>query len=159
MRKVLPPRLEAGRLREGVYGSTPDDGPNGAFMIVGPLLGPELRIIASDGTDPICQGWEHVSVSHYDRVPSWSEMCFVKDLFWCSDETVMQIHPPESEYVNQHPFCLHLWRPTRTALPLPPRILVGVKDEKNPNDEERRVMEWQDQTPASESRIAGRTGA
>jgi hypothetical protein len=40
---------------------------------------------------------------------------------------VIQYHPPESEYVNNHPNCLHLWRPTGCALPMPPSIMVGVK--------------------------------
>ena len=37
-----------------------------------------------------------------------------------------RIHPPRSDYVNTHAFCLHLWRPTDlgAAIPLPPRILV-----------------------------------
>jgi len=51
-------------------------------------------------------------------------MCFVKALFWRSDETVIQFHPPESEYVNDHPHCLHLWRNTRHEHALPPAILL-----------------------------------
>ena len=54
-------------------------------------------------------------------------MCFVKNLFWGEDETVVQFHPPKSEYVNNHPYCLHLWRNTRTGYKLPPSILVGIK--------------------------------
>jgi len=36
------------------------------------------------------------------------------------------IAPAESEYVNLHPFCLHLWRPKGTTIPTPPRALVGA---------------------------------
>jgi hypothetical protein len=54
-------------------------------------------------------------------------MSFVKSLFWSDEECVMQLHPPASAYVNNHPHCLHLWRPTRQQIPMPPEILVGVK--------------------------------
>lgn len=74
-------------------------------------------------------GWEHVSVSLPDRCLTWAEMCQVKDIFWAAEECVVQYHPPASEYVNQHPYCLHLWRPTKQALPLPPMWMVGVKGE------------------------------
>lgn len=56
-------------------------------------------------------GWEHVSVSLPGRDPFWAEMCFIKDLFFEPEETVYQLHPKESEYVNVHPHCLHIWRP------------------------------------------------
>lgn len=52
-------------------------------------------------------------------------MCEVKDLFWGPDETVMQIHPAIEDYVNDHPYCLHLWRPRGEYIPTPPPILVG----------------------------------
>lgn len=81
------------------------------------------HIIASSGF-----GWEHVSVSRRDRCPTWDEMCLVKALFWDDDDCVIQHHPPCSEYVNNHPYCLHLWRPIDVSLPMPPSILVGVKD-------------------------------
>lgn len=40
-------------------------------------------------------GWEHVSVSYKNRVPTWDEMCKIKDMFWNDDECVVQYHPPE----------------------------------------------------------------
>jgi hypothetical protein len=127
MRKQIDPRLEAGRIRDdGQWGSDPWDGFNGAFVIEGPApMWMRLRIVASDGTDPTAQGWEHVSVSTQNRCPNWPEMCFVKDLFWSEEEAVVQFHPPKSQYVSYHPFTLHLWRNPRVALELPPTILVG----------------------------------
>jgi hypothetical protein len=82
-------------------------------------------VIASDGLL-----WEHVSVSIYgeDRTPTWAEMCFVKSLFWDDGDCVMQLHPPSNEYINNHSFCLHLWRPTHVDIPMPPSIMVGVKE-------------------------------
>ena len=83
-----------------------------------------LRVIASDG-----QGWEHVSVSKEgtQKVPNWSQMCEIKKLFFGMDSWVVQFHHLESEYVNNHPGVLHLWRPTHAILPTPPAELVGVK--------------------------------
>jgi hypothetical protein len=37
-------------------------------------------------------------------------MCFVKGLFWDDEDVAIQFHPAKSEYVNFHPFALHLWR-------------------------------------------------
>lgn len=126
MRKSVPERLEAGRLRDGRYGSSPADGFNGAFFLQGPHC--ELKILASDGLDPdLGQGWEHVSVSCKSRAPNWFEMCWIKDLFWGEEETVIQYHPPRSDYVNCHPYCLHLWRNRLVEMPRPPSILVGPK--------------------------------
>ena len=70
-------------------------------------------------------GWEHVSVSRSDRSPTWEEMCQVKDLFWDDTDCVIQYHPPKSDYVNNHPYCLHLWRPIGIELPRPPSFFVG----------------------------------
>lgn len=109
------------RLKEGRLASLPEDGNNGVFFVK-VHRGQELRVIASDGA-----GWEHVSVSRTDRCPTWDEMCQVKDLFWDEDDCVIQFHPPRSEYVNNHPYCLHLWRPIGVEIMAPPSILVGVK--------------------------------
>jgi hypothetical protein len=85
--------------------------------------GVRLRIIASSSS-----GWEHVSVSLHNRCPTWDEMDFVKGLFWTEDETAMQLHPPQSEWINNMPYCLHLWRPTDQAIPRPPSIFVGKQE-------------------------------
>lgn len=92
-----------------------------------------LRVIASKGGKIWGRGeagadWDHVSVSLPYRTPTWNEMCFIKELFFFPDEIAMQLHPVE-EYINNHPFCLHLWRPLRQKeIPLPPSILVGMKE-------------------------------
>lgn len=124
MRNIIPSKLEDGRVREGPFASTSDDGVMGAFFVMGPK-GALLKIISS-GSDVEC-GWEHVSVSVVNRTPNWDEMNFVKDLFWRDDECVVQYHPPKSEYVNCHPYCLHLFRPINEKIPMPPSILVGPK--------------------------------
>lgn len=71
------------------------------------------------------KGWEHVSVSYSNRCPTWEEMCRVKDIFWYDNECVVQFHPPKSEYVNNHPCCLHLWRKSAgNEFELPPKEFV-----------------------------------
>jgi hypothetical protein len=123
MKKQLPDKLEDGRLA-----GDRSWGGYGQFAIQGPC-GERLVIVASgaDDDDRESQGWEHVSVSTRRRCPNWQEMCFVKDLFWDTEECVMQLHPPRSEWINNHNFCLHLWRSKKYAIPLPPDILVGYK--------------------------------
>lgn len=106
------------RIRTGFMGSNDDYGNNGAFMIH--AIGDEvLHVIASDGG-----GWEHVSVSAQARCPTWEEMCFIKDLFWDAEDTVVQFHPKKSEYVNTHSNCLHLWKKVGSEFELPDTIYV-----------------------------------
>ena len=78
-----------------------------------------LRVIVSWG-----EGWEHASISLENRVPTWDEMCFVKDMFWLSNECVIQYHPAQKDYINCHNYCLHLWRPIDQKIPMPPKIFV-----------------------------------
>lgn len=107
------------RDKSNPYGSDDSIGNYGAFYI--PFESQVLKVIASEGN-----GWEHVSVSLKNRCPNWKEMCFIKDLFWDSEDTVIQYHPPKSQYINNFPYCLHLWRPINEKIPLPPQDLVGV---------------------------------
>lgn len=120
MRTTLSARLEKGRLLEGHYGSAPGD-LHGAFVVHSPR-GIKLKILSS-GVDHQ-YGWEHVSVSSEVRPPIWEEMCWIKDLFWTDEECVMQLHPPKADYVNNHPNCLHLWRPLKAEIPRPKKIQV-----------------------------------
>lgn len=110
------------RVKTGQYATSPADGNNGLFIV--PAKHPDrLRVIASDG-----EGWEHVSVSLPHRTPTWAEMCKVKSLFWDDEDCVMQLHPPRSDWVNNHPYCLHAWRPVGVEIPRPPALMVGVQE-------------------------------
>lgn len=122
------PRADIERYRykgQDMMGSKRSDGNNGVFEITynNKVM---LSCIVSDEL-----GWEHVSVTPKNhqgktlmRCPTWEEMCFIKDCFWRPEETVMQLHPPASQYVNIHPHVLHLWRKIGTEIPLPPRSFV-----------------------------------
>jgi len=112
--------VEKFRLTSGQYGTKIGE-TNGMFAYV-PRATVEMNIIISDGGD-----WEHVSVNMENRCPNWPEMCWVKSLFWDDEETVMQLHPPKSEWVSNMSNCLHLWRPLKATMPRPPNIMVGIK--------------------------------
>lgn len=93
----------------------------GCFRLTGPR-GLEPRVIAAADA-----GWDHVSVavgSAVPRCPDWSEMEFVKRLFFSPDETAMQLHVPVREHISNHDHCLHLWRPHDRPIPLPPASFV-----------------------------------
>ena len=86
------------------------------------IRGWEGSVIASWGG-----GWDHVSVAprKHSYIPSWDDMCALKELFFQDDEAVIQIHPPKDEYVNDMPNCLHLWRANDKEMVLPPSFMVG----------------------------------
>jgi hypothetical protein len=126
-------KAQTGRFLEDcrLPGSERADKFNGAFRIPHPWEEHiNLCVICSDGGD-----WEHVSVTlaptelvHQEkarRTPTWEEMAWIKNLFWESHEAVMQLHPPEYDYVNCHKYCLHLWKPCNQLIPLPPAWMVG----------------------------------
>jgi hypothetical protein len=118
------------RVKRGPAATTLEEhGLNGMFWI--PLYPgkPPMKIIATDGIAAAEDGmppWEHVSASFPNRCPTWEEMCRVKAMFWDDEDCVMQLHPPRSQWVNNHPYCLHLWRPLMCPIPQPPAIMVGV---------------------------------
>jgi hypothetical protein len=113
------------RIRIGPFASRERDGNNGLFQFY--RGGYILNVMVSDGL-----GWEHVSVSRLGetRCPSWEDMCFAKDLFWGEEEVVVQYHPAKADYVNMHPYTLHLWKPTGVDIPTPPPIMVGLGRKK-----------------------------
>jgi hypothetical protein len=113
------------RIKTGPMASSFDNGNNGQFMVTSLKLRSPLAVQASDGF-----GWEHVSVSLnpiLKRCPTWEEMCFIKGLFWDAEDCVLQFHPAKNDYINNHPYCLHLWRPIGIEIISPPSILVGTK--------------------------------
>ena len=53
--------------------------------------------------------WLHVSLSRRSRIPTYEDMKEVKEIFVGRNRQALQIFPPESQHVNIHPYCLHLW--------------------------------------------------
>jgi len=99
-----------------------EEGKDGLFAyLLHPYKPGQVQIVAS-----WLGGWEHVSISMKNRCPTWDEMCALKDIFWGEEECVVQYHPPKSEYVNMHPFCLHLWKKIGSEFETPPKIMAGI---------------------------------
>lgn len=78
-----------------------------------------LTVVYSNG-----MGWDHVSVSSKFKTPSWDDMCFAKDIFFNDEESVVQYHPPKSEYINIHDHVLHMWRNQNQEIDRPPLLMV-----------------------------------
>jgi hypothetical protein len=111
--------LDAYRIVHPFAGEGDDRG--GAFLVPSPGT-TGLSVIASNG-----YGWDHVSVSLKNRCPNWGEMNKIARLFFGEDECPYQLHPPEKDYVNNHPYTLHLWRCHDREVPRPPSVMVGLK--------------------------------
>lgn len=119
------PRLQV--LRTG------EDGGQGLMMLDYKKPNKAVFVVWSNGG-----GWDHVSVSWPNRCPTWEEMCMVKRTFFYPEEVCVEYHPPQSEYVNVHPYCLHLWRLQQPGMPLPPSWMVGAKKGQSPTDARRQ---------------------
>lgn len=72
-------------------------------------------------------GWEHLSVSHKNKIPSWLCMEEMKEMFFNDDEEAFQFHPKMENYVNNNEYTLHIWRKQDGTMSTPPSILVGFR--------------------------------
>lgn len=126
------------RATRGPLASDSSIGNNGFFFIPHPKVKDYYIVVVASNSG----GWDHLSVSinsehaknKTKRCPTWEEMCFVKGLFWDEKATVIQYHPAKDDYINNHPACLHLWRPQNDDIPTPPPEMVGLK-ELNPKED------------------------
>lgn len=106
------------------FGTVGDEG-NGIFHLTLPS-GMKARVLASTG-----RGWDHLSVTvrakidvPSTRCPTWDEMVFIKRAFFEPHEWAVEYHPPQSQNISVHPFCLHLWRCQYADMPLPEEIQI-----------------------------------
>jgi hypothetical protein len=63
--------------------------------------------------------WLHVSVARPDKLPEWDLLKEIKAIFIGRSKQAIQIFPNEAMYVNQHPYCLHLFCCVDAADPVP----------------------------------------
>lgn len=112
-------RANRWRIRTGTMASDETHGWNGAFLV--PLEGEMWQVIIADG-----MGWRHLSISNAQRkvLPSWNIMCRIKESFFGDDDWVIQYHPPKDDYIDVHPYVLHLWQPLSEELPKPYSFMV-----------------------------------
>jgi len=114
------------------YKSDDSAGMNGFFVIPLSAADKTFALVISGVGIPEYP-WDHVSVrigyTKYhgklaERIPTWEEMCAIKELFFAADECAVQFHPPASDYIDIHPCVLHLWRPINFKLPMPDKVMV-----------------------------------
>jgi hypothetical protein len=118
LKKTLPPNLEKYRRDHPFYVEAPAGSIEGFFVI--PYGDQIIAVISGSG-----ENWDHVSASLKNRTPTWQEMNWIKNLFFEPEETVIQIHPPQSQYVNVASNALHLWRCWDQVIKLPPRSMLA----------------------------------
>ena len=70
-----------------------------------------LKVLVTSDVMDDGSRWLHVSVSRRDRIPSWNDLKETKDMFIGRNAEAIQVLPRDRDYVNLHPFCLHLWSP------------------------------------------------
>ncbi len=68
-----------------------------------------MTVILSTARERDGRKWLHVSVAHPEKIPSWDTLKTVKTIFIGRNRVALQVLPSETEYVNHHPFCLHLF--------------------------------------------------
>lgn len=73
--------------------------------------------------------WRHVSMSLGGRLPNYCELKHARQVWFPAEAEVIQVFPPEKEFVNNHPFCLHLWwNKDRRLTPELMQLAVGIAD-------------------------------
>ena len=106
------------------YNWTPldQDGSQGRRWIVSGVM----TVICSVLTYPDGKRWIHVSCARKTRIPDWDDLKHVKEII-LGDRFAVQIFPPKDEYVNLHPFCLHLYSPEdQNYRPCPDFRIMGT---------------------------------
>jgi hypothetical protein len=89
----------------------------GTFKI--PYEGKILMVVSSDQF-----GWDHVSVTiEGNNSPNWEMLCYIKNLFFYDEETVVQFIPKKSAYIS-YSEALHLWRNQKIEYELPPGVMI-----------------------------------
>jgi hypothetical protein len=101
------------------FASTELDGWNGLFLV--PMNGQIWEVMLSDGW-----GWRHLSVTNAQKrqLPPWEIMTRMKETFFADDAWVVMFVPPKEVYINDHPYCHHLWEPLNEPLPMPHFVMV-----------------------------------
>jgi hypothetical protein len=66
-------------------------------------MGRCLVLVTIDG------GKYHLSISTEKEIPTYEELKQARYQFIPDDAFMAQIFPPKSDFVNAHPYCLHLF--------------------------------------------------
>lgn len=52
----------------------------------------------------------HLSISHPERYPTWDEVADARYELVPAEVTMAMLLPPPEQYLNEHPYCFHLWQ-------------------------------------------------
>ena len=69
----------------------------------------KLAAIVSVAKEADGKEWVHLSVSKPSRVPTYDELCKMKELFLGDDLEAYQKFVARKDHINIMPNCLHLW--------------------------------------------------
>ena len=78
-----------------------------------------LHVIESIRREQDRRRWLHVSISRKGSLPTWDDLHVLKAVWIGKERTAIQVFPPEQQYVNFHPHCLHLFACLETKPVLP----------------------------------------
>jgi len=82
-------------------------GPDGfRFVHLGP---PRITSVIATRAEHDGQEWLHASIAHPDAMPTWEELKAVKVALIGAARFAYLVFPPAWQYVNQHPYALHVW--------------------------------------------------
>ena len=77
-------------------------------------------------------GWDHVSLHITEasgepikRTPSNEDMQFIRNLLFLEDEIVTEFHPAKKDYINNHPYVLHMWHSTNDCIEIPTSVDIS----------------------------------
>lgn len=124
------------RITKGPLASSSKHKLNGAFSITLYKTEKAMRIAMCVSDDGKETGWEHVSIhinnciltkngiENISEVPNYKDILIIKNIFWKENETVFHYFPSKELHINIHPYTLHLWKPKKTKIPMPPKELV-----------------------------------
>jgi hypothetical protein len=109
-----------------VWGVPEPFGPDGWRMVS--LGGRGSVIVTTSDVPGDPYEWTHASIAYQTVVPTYEELCRLKEAVWGDDGYAYQVFVPVSEHVNIHEFALHLWGRADGAPVLPEFTrLAGVK--------------------------------
>jgi hypothetical protein len=72
--------------------------------------GDGLAVLASSDVTPRWGALLHVSLSYADHDPTWEDIKLVRGVFFPADGDAMIMLPRQSDYINVHAHCFHLWQ-------------------------------------------------
>jgi hypothetical protein len=68
-----------------------------------------FSVIVSFSREGDGKRWAHLSIAHKSRIPTYTELKYLKDNWLGPHKKCIMLFPEESKHVNIHPYCLHLF--------------------------------------------------